>query len=89
MGHQEIIISPYHGAIKKVSVKEKSFVHEWESLMTIKTIEDVTREIRVGLSGIVHSLEVTVGDEVIPGMVLAYIYEDLAVQEDDNPIGGN
>ncbi|AFU12010.1 Acetyl-CoA carboxylase [Bacillus cereus Rock3-29] len=37
----------------------------------------------MGCSGEVHSLEVEAGDKVIPGMVLAYIQEDLFVSGSD------
>lgn len=83
MRHHEMILSPCHGVIERISIKKDARVYEWESLFTIKTAEGQFQEVRVGLSGIIHSLEVRIGDEVIPGMVLAYIHEDLVASGSD------
>jgi multidrug efflux pump subunit AcrA (membrane-fusion protein) len=69
--------------IEKISIEKDTRVYEWESLFTIRTAEGRFEEVRVGLSGIIQSLEVEVGDEVIPGMVLAYINEDLVASGSD------
>jgi biotin carboxyl carrier protein len=79
----EMIMSPCHGTIEKISIEENSRIYEWEPLFIIKTMNGDTQVIRVGLSGEVKSLEVAKGDEVIPGMVLAYIKEDLLLSGSD------
>lgn len=83
MGHNEMIVSPCHGVIEKVSIHENERIYEWESLFTIKTAEGEFEEVRVGLSGIINSLEIDTGDEVLPGMVLAFVKEDLMVSGSD------
>jgi glutamine cyclotransferase len=55
-------------------------VYEWEQLFLIKTDAGLVETIQTGVSGEIESLEaVQEGDNVIPGMVLAYIKEDLYV----------
>nr|WP_275695578.1 biotin/lipoyl-binding protein [Fredinandcohnia sp. SECRCQ15] len=39
-------------------------------------MEGENKTIAIGISGRVQSIEVQEGDEVIPGMVLAYLRED-------------
>jgi len=83
MRHHEMILSPCHGVVEKISIEKDTRIYEWETLFTIKTVEGRSEEVCVGLSGIIYSLEVEVGDEVIPGMVLAYINEDLIASGSD------
>ncbi|MEH7223576.1 hypothetical protein V7112_07130 [Bacillus sp. JJ1566] len=76
MEYDEIITSPYHGTIKKIKIKEKDKVAEWEPLFIIQTLYGEDKTIAVGIRGSVQSIEVQEGDEVIPGMVLTYVKDD-------------
>lgn len=78
-----VVISPFSGKVQKISIKSESRIYEWEPLFKIKTDEGRIETIHTGLSGEVESLEVQEGDYVIPGMVLAYIKEDLFVTGSD------
>lgn len=78
-----VVLSPFYGQVEKVSIKCESRIYEWETLLTIKTEEGSVETINTGLSGEIESLEVQEGDNVIPGMVLAYIKEDLFVTGSD------
>ncbi|HET7578612.1 MAG TPA: hypothetical protein VFK33_04950 [Bacillales bacterium] len=83
MENREMIISPYSGTVETVSVDEGARVYEWEPLFTVRTSAGDFEEIRVGLCGMIDSLEVERGDEVVPGMVLAYLNEDLIASGSD------
>ncbi|MFP5108190.1 biotin/lipoyl-binding protein [Neobacillus sp. C211] len=78
-----VVLSPVYGKVEKVSIKSDTRIYEWETLFQIKTEEGNLEKIQMGLSGEVESLEVQEGDYVIPGMVLAYIKEDLFVTGSD------
>jgi len=75
--NHEFIVSLYDGIVEEVSIAIHSRIYEWEKLFKIRTVNGNLETIRVGISGKVQSLEVQKGDRVIPGMVLAYIKEDL------------
>ncbi|WP_078409481.1 hypothetical protein [Priestia abyssalis] len=81
--YYEMITSPCHGTIEKVSINQHSRVYEWEPLFYVKTIDGGTEIIKMGVSGEVQSLEVQEGDQVIPGMVLAYIKEEMVISASD------
>jgi biotin carboxyl carrier protein len=78
-----VVLSPCYGRVKRISIQNESRVYEWETLFVIKTEGGTEKAIQTGLSGEVESLEVQEGDQVIPGMVLAYIKEDLFVTGSD------
>lgn len=78
-----VVLSPCNGRIEKVEIRNESRIYEWEPLFYIKTPEGEVEVIQTGVSGEIESLEVQVGEEVIPGMVLAYIKEDLYVTGSD------
>jgi biotin carboxyl carrier protein len=78
--HDEIITSPCHGIIKKIKVKEKDKIMEWEPLFIIQTHYGENKVITVGIRGSVQSIEVQEGDEVIPGMVLSYVKDDSYIE---------
>lgn len=78
-----VVLSPVYGKVEKVSIKSKSRIYEWETLFLIKTEEGKVEMIQTSVSGEIESLEVQEGDNVIPGMVLAYIKEDLFVTGSD------
>ncbi|ARJ21082.1 MULTISPECIES: hypothetical protein [Bacillus] len=81
--YYDIITSPCYGIIEKVSINKDSRIYEWEPLFSIKDMNGKLEVIKMGCSGEVQSLEVEAGDKVIPGMVLAYIQEDLFVSGSD------
>ncbi|MDR7239941.1 hypothetical protein [Neobacillus drentensis] len=78
-----VVISPCHGQVEKISIKGESRIYEWENLFMIKSESGELEPVQTCLSGEVKSLEVQEGDYVIPGMVLAYIKEDLFVTGSD------
>lgn len=78
-----VVISSFYGKVQNISIQEESRIYEWEPLFVIKTDGGGIETIHTDLSGKVESLEVQVGDNVIPGMVLAYIKEDLFVTGSD------
>lgn len=71
-----VVLSPVYGTVEKVLIQEESRIYEWEILFSIKTHVGHIEKIQTGISGELESLEVQEGDNVIPGMVLAYIKED-------------
>lgn len=83
MVNHEYIISSCYGTVEEISIDIESRIYEWEQLFQIKTVNGNMEAIRVGISGKVQSLEVQKGDRVIPGMVLAYIKEDLIASGSD------
>ncbi len=83
MVNHEYIISSCYGTVEEISIDIESRIYEWEQLFQIKTVNGNMETIRVGISGKVQSLEVQKGDRVIPGMVLAYIKEDLIASGSD------
>jgi hypothetical protein len=83
MGNYEFIISTCSGIIEEVAIHNQSRIYEWEELFTIKKVNGSLETVSVGLSGEVYSLEVQKGDRVIPGMVLAYIKEDVIASGSD------
>jgi biotin carboxyl carrier protein len=78
-----VVLSPCYGTVEKVSIKNETRIYEWEPLFQIKKEDGKVEMIQTGLSGEVESLEVQEGDQVIPGMVLAFIKEDLFVTGSD------
>lgn len=80
--YDEMITSPCYGTIEKVSIDKNSRIYEWEPLFYVKTFDGGTEVIKMGISGEVQSLEVQEGDKVIPGMVLAYIKEEIIGRSD-------
>ncbi|MGX6446032.1 hypothetical protein ACWM35_22750 [Neobacillus sp. K501] len=78
-----VVLSPCYGTVERVSIKNETRIYEWEPLFQIKNENGKVEMIQTGLSGEVESLEVQEGDQVIPGMVLAFIKEDLFVTGSD------
>ncbi|TCP30624.1 biotin-dependent enzyme [Scopulibacillus darangshiensis] len=76
-GNKEIVTSPSFGEVEMVLVQPNTRTKEFEPLLTIKTENGIHERISVGVSGVIHSIQVKKGDRVIPGMVLAYIKDDL------------
>ncbi|HEY9576290.1 MAG TPA: hypothetical protein VIR64_01315 [Pseudobacillus sp.] len=80
---EELITSPYNGVVQQVLIKERVRIYEWEPLFMIKNEKGELLPVKVGVSGEIQSLEVQEGDNVIPGMVLAYVKEELVVSACD------
>ena len=78
-----VVLSPCYGKVERVSIKSESRIYEWETLFRIKSESGNFETVQTSLSGEVESLEVQEGDHVIPGMVLAFIKEDLFVTGSD------
>ncbi|CRK81706.1 biotin/lipoyl-binding protein [Neobacillus massiliamazoniensis] len=78
-----VIISPCYGIVDKITINRTDRLYEWETLFSIKTDDGPTEMIQTSVSGEVESIEVQEGDNVIPGMVLAYIKEDMFVTGSD------
>ncbi|MEH7304649.1 biotin/lipoyl-binding protein [Neobacillus drentensis] len=78
-----VVLSPCYGKVERISIKSESRIYEWETLFMIKSQSGKVETVQTSLSGEVESLEVQEGDYVIPGMVLAYIKEDLFVTGSD------
>ena len=78
-----VVVSHYHGIIEETTIEKDSRIYEWEPLFYIKTTDGLTKVIHQGISGEVVSLEVAKGDKVVPGMVLAFVKEDLFVSASD------
>jgi biotin carboxyl carrier protein len=72
------VISPCNGIVEKVLREDSSFAYEGELIFIIKTNEMLV-EVLMEFSGKVKGIEVQVGDEVISGMILAFIQEDISV----------
>jgi hypothetical protein len=71
------VVSPYYGIVAKVIHSSASYFYEWDTLFLIQTHDGMIEEIVADTCGYVHSCEVTDGDRVIPGMILAYIWDDV------------
>ncbi|WP_413307907.1 hypothetical protein AA0X95_08605 [Bacillus sp. 1P10SD] len=78
-----VVTSPCYGRVEKIQIKNEERIYEWDPLFMIKADDGHEEMILTGVSGEVESLEVQEGDDVIPGMVLAYIKEDLYVTGSD------
>jgi len=78
-----VVLSPCYGQVKRISIMDKLRIYEWETLFIIESESGKLETVQTSLSGEVESLEVQEGDYVVPGMVLAYIKEDLFVTGSD------
>ncbi|MEH7074891.1 biotin/lipoyl-binding protein [Neobacillus drentensis] len=78
-----VVLSPCYGKVERISILDESRIYEWETLFIIKSESGELETVQTSLSGEVESLEVQEGDYVVPGMVLAYIKEDLFVTGSD------
>ncbi|MGG7622272.1 hypothetical protein [Bacillus coreaensis] len=76
MNH-EFVVSSVSGKVEEVAIEVHSRIYEWEKLFTIRTENGHLETVSVGLSGEIISIEVKAGDSIIPGMVLAFIKDDL------------
>lgn len=83
MNDYEFILSPCQGVVEEIFISKESRIYEWDTLFTIRSNEGETKFVSRGISGSIQSLEVNEGEEVFPGMVLAYIEEDLVASGSD------
>lgn len=77
------IYSPCYGKVETILVNESSYIYEWEKLFLIRETNGSVKEIRVGLSGLIASLEVKENQDVTPNSVLVKIKEDLFITGSD------
>jgi pyruvate carboxylase len=75
--NHDYVISTVSGRVEEVVIEVHSRIYEWEKLFTVRTNNGNLETVSVGLSGEVVSIEVKPGDSIIPGMVLAFIKDDL------------
>ncbi|MED1205701.1 hypothetical protein [Heyndrickxia acidicola] len=75
--YHDVILSPVYGIVKKIAIQSHSRIYRSDPLFMIKKEEGGLETILWNRSGEVQSIEVQEGDQVIPGMVLAYIKEEL------------
>lgn len=78
-----VLLSPCYGKIVTIPIKDADRIYEWEPLFTIRREDGSYEIVQTSLSGRIESIEVQEGDTVIPGMVLAYVKEDLFVTGSD------
>ncbi len=78
-----VVLSPCHGTVEKISIKSTDRIYEWDTLFLVKSDGGTIEMVQTNASGKIESIEVQEGDNVIPGMVLAYIKEDSFVTGSD------
>lgn len=78
-----VVTSPCYGRVGKIEIENATRIYEWETLFSIVMEDGDVEIVQTNVSGEIQSLEVQEGDYVIPGMVLAYIKEDLFVTGSD------
>jgi biotin carboxyl carrier protein len=70
------VVSPCQGIVEQVFIQKNGYIYEGETLFVIHTGDEIV-PVSISFSGSVKQIEVRPGDTVIPGMVLAYIQEDI------------
>ncbi|WP_203364512.1 hypothetical protein [Bacillus sp. REN10] len=80
---EEMITYPYQGVVQEVLISKDARIYEWEPLFLIKDETGELVPVKMGVSGEIQSLEVEKGDTVIPGMVLAFVREELVISACD------
>ncbi|WP_042354249.1 hypothetical protein [Bacillus rubiinfantis] len=78
-----VLLSPCFGKVESITFADAERIYEWEPLFTIRREDGSMEVVQAALSGKIESIEVQLGDIVIPGMVLAYVKEDLFVTGSD------
>ncbi|GAB3055014.1 biotin/lipoyl-containing protein [Virgibacillus ainsalahensis] len=76
-GYGQIITSPVKGSVERIMVEAGERVREQQLLVMIRVERGNVKQILAGVSGIVETLTVNVGDKVVHGDVLFFIKEDL------------
>jgi biotin carboxyl carrier protein len=73
VNYKELVISPHYGKIAEIYIEKGSRINEGEQLFSIQTLDGNMEYVSMGAYGYIHSLEVCEGEDVIPGMVLAFV----------------
>ncbi|WP_088102744.1 hypothetical protein [Halalkalibacter urbisdiaboli] len=76
MSSYRTIDSTIDGVIEKVLIREGMFVHEWEPLFLIRTMNGSQQKIEIGVSGEIGIVKVLEGEPVCLNMTLAILKED-------------
>lgn len=72
---EEMIISPCDGVLVTFRIQEDLSQKRCNTFFKIKQKDDTVLEIKKTYQGRISSLEVREGEEVVKGMVLAYVEE--------------
>jgi pyruvate carboxylase len=80
---REYVMSSWNGVVEEVAIQEDEKIYEWEKLFTIRTDDGEQKTVAVGICGKVESIEVQKGDRVVPGMVLAFVVEEIYARAAD------
>ncbi|MDV2684091.1 hypothetical protein RYX56_06885 [Alkalihalophilus lindianensis] len=83
MNYCELITSPYYGVVEEICIQQGSLISEGGSLFYIRIQDDTIASISIGINGRVQSIEVSKGEDVIPGMVLACVETEFFSAERD------
>ncbi|MGM0852730.1 MAG: hypothetical protein ACQEWI_08980 [Bacillota bacterium] len=77
MNDYDWILSPCQGVVEEILISERCRIHEQDTLFKIRTNQEEIKIVSTAIRGEVQSLEVSKGEKVYTGMVLAFIEEDL------------
>lgn len=72
---EEMILSPCDGVLVNIHIEENHVEKRCIVLLKIRQKDDTVLEIKKAYCGRVSSVEVKEGEEVVKGMVLAYVEE--------------
>ncbi len=72
---EEMIISPCDGVLVALRIQEDLIQKRCSTFFKIKQKDDTILEIKKTYQGRISSVEVREGEEVVKGMVLAYVEE--------------
>ncbi|MFS0646995.1 hypothetical protein [Siminovitchia sp. 179-K 8D1 HS] len=75
---EEMILSPCDGMLEKVLIHQEADIQRFLTIFKIKKSDGTLYEVKKSYRGNLLSVEVKEGDEILKGMVLAYV-EDLAI----------
>ncbi|TCP30639.1 hypothetical protein EV207_105168 [Scopulibacillus darangshiensis] len=79
----QTVYSPFHGRVEDIFISDAALVYEWERLFSIRTNEGVVKEVSIGISGTVVSVEIKPGQEVTMDTALAIIKDDMLITGSD------
>lgn len=72
---EEMILSPCDGVLVTFCIQEDRLQKRCQTFLKIKQKDDTILEIKKTYHGKISSVEVREGEEVVKGMVLAYVEE--------------
>lgn len=75
---EEMILSPCDGMLEKILIHQEADIQRCSTIFKIKKSDGTLYEVKKSYRGNLLSVEVKEGDEILKGMVLAYV-EDLAI----------